>query len=376
MKTTSKIYLAGHDGLVGSAIMRNLNNKGFNNIVTRTYKELDLTDQQATADFFKKEKTEYVFLAAAKVGGILANSTYQADFIYDNVMISTNIIHASYKYGVKKLLNLGSSCIYPKHAPQPLKEEYLLTGLLEPTNEPYAIAKITAIKMCRYFNEQYGTNFISVMPTNLYGPGDNFNLETSHVLPAMLRKFHLAKCLENNDWESVQKDLNKRPIENIDGNSPQEDILRILNKYGICIIKSAIGSKQPAKKDEKVLTANRPLPIANCQLTLWGSGKPRREFLYVDDLADAVVFLMNNYDTKDIGEFINIGTGEDLTIKGLAEMIKQIVGFKGEIKWDTSKLDGTPQKLLDVHRIHKIGWKHVYSLVMGIKKYYKLYASG
>lgn len=236
MQKNSKIYVAGHNGLVGSAIIRKLQSKGYNNIIVTSHNEYDLRNQQQVDNFFKKEKPEYVFLAAAKVGGILANSTYVADFIYDNIMISTNVIHASYKYGVKKLLNLGSSCIYPKLAHQPLKEEYLLSGLLEPTNEPYAIAKIAAIKMCRYFNEQYNTNFISVMPTNLYGPGDNFNMETSHVLPAILRKMHLAKCLENNDWNSIQKDLNKRPITGIDGNSSNEEIVKILSNYGLTFI--------------------------------------------------------------------------------------------------------------------------------------------
>ena len=225
MKKNAKIYVAGNTGLVGSAIVRKLKAEGYDNLVFTPFPKYDLTNQKQVNDFFAKEKPEYVFLAAAKVGGIIANSTYVADFIYDNIMISTNVIHAAYKYGVKKLLNLGSSCIYPKLAPQPLKEEYLLTGPFEPTNEPYAIAKITAIKMCRYFNEQYGTNFISVMPTNLYGPNDNFDLETSHVLPALIRKIHLAKCLENNDWKAIRKDLNKRPIENVNGNSSKEDII-------------------------------------------------------------------------------------------------------------------------------------------------------
>ena len=303
----AKIYIAGHRGLVGSAIVRKLKKEGYNNLVVRSHSELDLTRQEDVEAFFEKERPEYVFLAAARVGGILANSTYKAEFIYDNIMIAANVINTSYKYGVKKLLNLGSSCIYPKHAPQPMKEEYLLSGKLEPTNEPYAIAKIAAIKLCRYYNEQYGTNFISVMPTNLYGPNDNFDLKTSHVLPALIRKFHDAK---------------------VEG------------------------------KDKVVL---------------WGTGTPRREFLYVDDLADACLHLMQDYDARDIGEFVNIGTGEDITIKELAELIASIVGFRGDIVWDRDKPDGTPQKLLDVSRINKMGWKARTGLKQGIIQTYDWY---
>ena len=415
MEKDSKILVAGCTGLVGSAITKALLKKGYNNIVGTYHSrftsydsrvqpyQIDLCNQSEVEKLFDQIKPDYVFLAAAKVGGILANSTYPAEFIYDNIMISTNIIHASYKYGVKKLLNLGSSCIYPKLAPQPLKEEYLLTGPLEPTNEPYAIAKITAIKMCRYFNEQYGTNFISVMPTNLYGPGDNFDLETSHVLPAMLRKIHLAKCLENNDWNSIRKDLNKRPIENVDENSSQEDILKILNKYGIEINHrlSQINTEgKSVANNKKVISVNSPAPyparagvpgsksvvneksisanscnLWTVSLSLWGSGFPRREFLYVDDLADAVVFLMETLHASGLTpyEFINIGTGTDLTIKELAEMIKNIVGFNGEIEWDSSKPDGTPRKLLDVSRISELGWKPETDLKEGIKKTYEWY---
>ena len=304
MYKESNIYIAGNTGLVGSAIVRKLQSAGYTNLIFTPFPEYDLRNQQQTENFFAKEKPEYVFLAAAKVGGILANYTYPAEFIYDNLMIATNIIHTSYKFGVKKLLSLGSSCIYPKLAPQPLKEDYLLTGLLEPTNEPYAIAKITTIKLCYYYNKQYGTNFISVMPTNLYGPGDNFDLETSHVLPALIRKFHEAKI--NN----------------------------------------------------------------NAEVILWGTGKPKREFLYVDDLADAIVFLMNNYDAYDIGEFINIGTGKELTIKELAEIIRNIIGCRINITWDNSKPDGTPQKFLDVTRLNQLGWKYKISLEEGIKKTY------
>jgi len=352
MNSESKIYVSGHNGLVGSAILRKLKSSGYENIVTKTHKELDLTRQKDTEEFFEREKPEYVFLSAAKVGGILANSTYKAEFIYQNMMIAANVIHSSCKYGVKKLLNMGSSCIYPRLAPQPLKEEYLLRDTLEPTNEPYAIAKIAAIKLCRYYNEQYGTNFISVMPTNQYGPNDNFNLEASHVLPALIRKLHLGKCFENSDWDLIRKNLDRNPIENINGESSKDEILKILEKYGV-------------KKVQ---------PSASTIVELWGSGSPYREFLYVDDTAEACVFLMQNYDAKEIGEFVNIGVGKDIQIKELAMLIKQVVGFKGEIKWDTSKPDGTPKKLLDIERINKLGWKARIGLKEGILAVYKSYA--
>jgi len=350
MEKDAKIYVAGHRGLVGSAIVRKLKEEGYTNIITRTHSELDLTDQRATREFFEKEGPEYVFLAAAKVGGILANDTYKADFIYQNMMIAANVIEASYRYGVNKLLNLGSSCIYPKYAPQPMKEEYLLTGELEPTNEPYAIAKIAAIKLCRYFNEQYGTNFISVMPTNLYGPNDNFNLETSHVLPALLRKFHLGKLLMEGKCEEITKDIQRYPIgfgldKEVDTNNP--------------------------KSIEKVLEV---VGISKETITIWGTGEVYREFLHVDDLADACVYLMNRYDYKNIGEFVNIGTGEDVKIKDLVKMIKEIVGYEGQIKWDTSKPDGTPRKLLDVSRLHVLGWEHMISLSNGLKDVYNNYS--
>ena len=306
MNKTSKIYIAGHRGLVGSAILRRLTTEGYNNIIVRTHKELDLTNQNDVNAFFEKEKPEYVFMAAARVGGIVANNTYSAEFIYVNLAIQTNTIHAAYKNGVKKFLFLGSSCIYPKLAPQPIKEEYLLTDVLEPTNEPYAIAKIAGIKMIQAFSRQYNFNGISLMPTNLYGPGDNFDLQTSHVLPALIRKFHEAK-------------------------------------------------------------------VSNSQeIVIWGTGKPRREFLYVDDLADAVVFLMNNYGSPDI---INVGTGKDITIYELAELIRDVVGFKGDIVCDISKPDGTPRKLLDVSRLESLGWKLKTSLKEGIEKTYQFYFS-
>lgn len=304
MEKGAKVYVAGHQGLVGSAILRKLTSEGYSNIVTRSFQELDLRDQTAVNEFFKKEQPEYVFLAAAKVGGILANNTYPVDFLRDNLLIQTNVIDAAYRYGSRKLLFLGSSCIYPKFAPQPIKEEYLLTGELEPTNEPYAIAKIAGIKLCQAYNRQYQTNFISVMPTNLYGPGDNFDLETSHVIPALIRKFHEAK------------------------------------------IKG---------KD---------------QVVVWGSGKPFREFLHVDDLADACLFLMSNYNSSEI---INIGTGKDLSIAELAYLIKDIVGYDGNIIFDTSKPDGTPRKLLDVSKLFNMGWKPRITLEEGIRSTYSWY---
>lgn len=301
MNVKDKIYVAGHRGMVGSAIIRRLQEDGFTNIVTRTSSQLDLRNQQEVADFFATEKPEYVFLAAAKVGGIVANNTYRADFIYENIMIQSNVIHNSYLNGVKKLMFLGSSCIYPKLAPQPLKENYLLTGLLEDTNEPYAIAKIAGIKMCDAYRAQYGCNFISVMPTNLYGPNDNYDLKNSHVLPALIRKFHIAK-------------------------------------------------KENAASVE-----------------IWGTGSPMREFLHADDLADACFYLMQNYNEAGL---VNIGVGEDITIKDLALLVKKIVGFGGELKFDTSKPDGTPRKLMDVSKLHSFGWTHKINLEEGIAGVY------
>jgi GDP-L-fucose synthase len=302
MNKSSKIYIAGHRGMVGSALHRNLLANGFTNFVVKTSSELDLRNQEAVARFFEEEKPEYVFLAAAKVGGILANNTYRGAFLYENLMIQNNVIHSSYLNGVKKLLFLGSSCIYPKMAPQPLKEDYLLTGLLEPTNEPYAIAKIAGIKMCDAYRSQYGCNFISVMPTNLYGPNDNYDLKNSHVLPAMIRKFHEAK-------------INNEP-----------------------------------------------------SVTIWGTGKPKREFLHADDLAAACVYLMQNYNEEGL---VNIGTGEDVEIGELAEMVKKVVGFTGTIENDLSKPDGTPRKLMDVSKLHGFGWKHTIDLFEGLKSVYE-----
>jgi len=377
MEKSSKIYIAGHQGMVGSAIHRYLTNEGYSNFILRTLDELDLTRQVDVEAFFAKEKPEYVIDAAAKVGGIMANNTYRAQFIYENLMIQNNIIHSSYVHGAKKLLFLGSSCIYPKNAPQPLKEEYLLTGELEPTNEPYAIAKIAGIKMCESYYRQYGCNFISVMPTNLYGPNDNYNLETSHVLPAIIRKMHLARCLETANWEGIRKDLDKRPVEGVTGANSKQEILNILSKYGI-------NSNSPTHQ-----LANSPTTI-----TLWGSGQVYREFLHVDDMADACVYVMENVDAP-IGRpqtvdrrpptadcrpptavhFLNIGTGQDLTIRELADLVKEIVGFKGEFKWDPTKPDGTYKKQLDVTRLHEAGWRQKIDLREGIAAVYRQYCS-
>lgn len=349
MNTGNKIYVAGHTGLVGSAITRNLQENGYCNLVMRTRKELDLRRQEATEKFFEQERPACVFLAAAKIGGILANNTYKAEFIYDNITITTNIIHAAYKYGVKKLLNFGSSCIYPKFAPQPIKNEYLLTGSLEPTNEPHAIAKIAALKLCRYYNEQYGTNFISVMPTSLYGPHDNFNLETAHVLPSLIRKFHLAKLLKEKKFKEIKADL---------------------QTYSIGF---ALDEETTLESEESLRNTLDGIGVTGDYVVLWGNGEPYREFLHVDDLADACVFLIKNYDYKEIGEFVNIGTGKDIKIKDLASMIREIVGFDREIRYDLSKPDGTPRKVLDISTSKLLGWEPKTSLEEGIKITYEWY---
>ena len=357
MNKDSKIYIAGHRGLVGSAILKNLQSKGYSNFIFKTHKELDLTNANLVADFFKKEKPEYVFLAAARVGGIIANNEYRADFIYDNLMIQNNVIHHSYKSGVKKLLFLGSTCIYPKSAPQPMTEESLLTGVLEYTNEPYAIAKIAGIKMCESYNIQYGTNFISVMPTNLYGPNDNFDLEKSHVLPALIRKIHLGKSLEDNNWNSIRKDLNNLPIENVNGKSSKQVILSVLDKYGI------------KKKENKV------------SIEIWGTGNPMREFLWSEDMADATVFIMESRDFKDCvspqnevrNSHINIGTGKDISIKDLAFLIKKEINFSGDFFFNSQKPDGTMKKLTDVNKLSSLGWRHKVGIENGISDIYNWY---
>ncbi len=393
----SKIYVAGHHGLVGSAIWNNLKARGYGNLVGRTHRELDLTDQQAVRRFFDEERPDAVVLAAAFVGGIMANSLYRADFIMQNMKIQCNVIEQAYLHHVKKLLFLGSTCIYPKNAPQPMKEDALLTSPLEYTNEEYAIAKIAGLKMCESYNLQYGTNYIAVMPTNLYGPNDNFHLENSHVLPAMMRKVYLAKLIHDGDWDAIRTDMDKRPVNptaklaaligegNVDGREPEERILKALAFYGI--------------EDNKV--------------TLWGDGSPLREFLWSEDMADASVHVLLNVDFKDIigiekyssvfygvktdgevnrnnsegrggaipalGEIrnchINVGTGKELTIKALSQLVVQTVGFQGEVAWDSTKPNGTPRKLIDVGKLHSLGWRHKVEIEDGVAKLYDWYRS-
>ena len=395
LEKSSKIYIAGHRGLVGSAIWNNLKARGYNNLIGCTHYELDLTNQQAVEDFFAQERPDAVVLAAAFVGGIMANSLYRADFIMQNMKMQCNVISCAYKYKVKKLLFLGSTCIYPKDAPQPMKEDALLTSPLEYSNEEYAIAKIAGLKMCESYNLQYGTNYIAVMPTNLYGPNDNFHLENSHVMPAMMRKVYLAKLIHEGNWEAIKVDMNKRPItpvsklaeqignENVDGNSSKERILQALAFYG----------------------------IENNKVTLWGTGTPLREFLWSEDMADASVYLLLNVDFKDIigiekyssvfygvkadgevnrnnsegrggaipslGEIrnchINIGTGKELTIKDLSALVAKTANFTGEIVWDETKPDGTPRKLINVDKLHSLGWKHKVEIEEGVEKLYKWY---
>lgn len=361
----SKIYVAGHRGLVGSAIWNNLLSRGYTNLVGRTHKELDLMDPVAVKEFFDQEQPDAVVLAAAHVGGIMANLQYRADFIYQNLQIQQNVIGESWKHGVKKLLFLGSTCIYPREAPQPMTEDCLLTSPLEYTNEPYAIAKIAGLKMCESFSIQYGCNYIAVMPTNLYGPNDNFHLENSHVLPAMIRKIHLAKCLNESDWTAVRKDLDARPVtikgeSRVDGSSSESDILKVLAHYGIT-------------------------PEA---VTLWGSGKPMREFLWSEEMADASVHVLLNVDFKDTYQtaeknadglkeirncHINVGTGKEISIREVAELIMKTVGFKGELRWDSTKPDGTLRKLTDVSKLHALGWHHQIEIEEGVERLYGWY---
>jgi len=375
MNKDSKIYIAGHRGLVGSALWKNLQSKGYTNLIGKTIDELDLMDAREVNTFFAEEKPEYVILAAAKVGGIVANNTYRGQFIYENLMIQNNVIHAAYINQVKKLLFLGSTCIYPAEAPQPMSEDCLLTGPLEYTNEPYAIAKIAGIKLCESYNLQYGTNFISVMPTNLYGPNDNFDLEKSHVLPAMLRKMHLGKCLEENNWEAIREDLNKRPIEGISGSNNTDEILVILSKYGIRLTQSP----------------NRPIAQSqNVSVEIWGTGSPMREFLWSEEMADACIFLMENIDFKDVGStsspagavsepvevrntHINIGTGKEISIRDLAFLIREKIDFKGELEFNTSKPDGTMRKLTNPDKLHALGWHNKIEIEEGINRLYQWY---
>ena len=350
----AKIYVAGHRGLVGSAIWKNLQDKGYTNLIGKTHKELDLLDAVSVRKFFDEEQPEYVFLAAAFVGGIMANSIYRADFIYKNLQIQQNVIGESFRHNVKKLLFLGSTCIYPRDAEQPMKEEVLLTSPLEYTNEPYAIAKIAGLKMCESFNLQYGTNYIAVMPTNLYGPNDNFDLERSHVLPAMIRKIHLAHCLKQGDWDTICKDLNQRPVEGINGSSSKEDILTILAKYG----------------------------ISDSEVKLWGTGTPLREFLWSEEMADASVFVMEHVDFKDTYKqgdkdirncHINIGTGKEISIRKLAELIVSTVGYQGQLTFDSTKPDGTMRKLTDPSKLHALGWQHKVEIEEGVQRMYNWY---
>jgi len=391
MKKDSKIYVAGHLGLVGSALWKNLQSKGYTNLIGRTLEELDLMDTNAVNGFFEMERPEFVILAAAKVGGIVANNTYRGQFIYENLMIQNNVIHAAYLYKVKKLLFLGSTCIYPRDAPQPMPEDCLLTAPLEYTNEPYAIAKIAGIKLCESYNLQYNTNFISVMPTNLYGPKDNFDLEKSHVLPALLRKLYLGKCLEEKNWDAIRKDLGKRPIEGISGDRETERrgdgekiILNILEKYGIH-------------------TAPSPTHQLEVSVEIWGTGSPMREFLWSEEMADACIFLMENVDFESVianvvkqshqeqiaslppvvrndgfpveirNTHINIGTGKEISIRNLSYLIKEKVGFKGKLVFNTSKPDGTMRKLTDPSKLHALGWHHQIEIEEGIDRLYEWY---
>ena len=355
MEKSAKIYVAGHRGLVGSAIWNNLLSKGYTQLVGRTHQELDLLDAGAVKKFFDEERPQYVILAAAHVGGIMANNTYRADFIYENLQIQTNVIVEAFRHDVKKLLALGSTCIYPRDCPQPIKEEYLLTGELEYTNEPYALSKIAGLKMCESFNLQYGTDYIAVMPTNLYGPNDNFHLENSHVLPAMIRKIFLSHCLHESDWTMIRADMAARPVKGIDGASSQEAITNVLSGYG----------------------------IAADGVTLWGTGRPLREFLWSEDMADACIFVMEHVDFDDLRGnspevrncHINIGTGKEITIRALAELIAAAVGYKGALHFDASKPDGTPRKLCDVSRLHTLGWHHRIDIEEGVKKLYDWYIS-
>ena len=361
----SKIYIAGHNGLVGSAIWNNLKQRGYTNLVGKSHRELDLLDAVAVKKFFDEEQPEAVVLAAAHVGGIMANLVYRADFIYENLQIQQNVIGESFRHGVKKLLFLGSTCIYPREAPQPMKEDCLLTSPLEYTNEPYAIAKIAGLKMCESFNLQYGTNYIAVMPTNLYGPNDNFHLENSHVLPAMIRKIHLAKCLNEGNWEAVRKDIGLRPVSMqknhekvvVNAESSQEAILEVLSQYG----------------------------ITTEAVTLWGTGKPMREFLWSEEMADASVHVLLNVDFKDTYPkgskeirncHINVGTGKEISIREVAEKIMEEIGFKGELRWDSSKPDGTLRKLTDVTKLHGLGWHHQVEIDEGIHRLYEWYLQG
>jgi GDP-L-fucose synthase len=385
MQKQDKIFIAGGTGMVGSAIIRALQQRGYTNLVANYHSrlsqdesvqwiQLDLTRQEAVQEFFQEHQPDYVVLAAAKVGGIYANNTYPADFIYDNLIMESNVIHAAHKAGVQHLLFLGSSCIYPREAEQPMSEEALLTGPLEPTNEPYAVAKIAGIKLCESYNRQHGRDYRSVMPTNLYGPGDNFDLETSHVIPAIIRKMHLGKCLEQGDWQSLRADLDQRPIGEIDGAASEETVLQELDKHGISL-STDYDSRLTSHESSRLITNHSSLVTVR----LWGTGNPMREFLHVDDMASSCVHVMNldrstfEEHTSPQCSHINIGTGIDCTIRELAETIQEIVGYKGQLTFDTSMPDGTLRKLQDVTRLEKLGWQASIPLQEGLEDAYRWY---
>ena len=409
MDKKSRIFVAGHRGLVGSAITRNLQEKGYENLITRTSSELDLRDSDATDAFFAEARPEYVFLAAAKVGGIVANNTYRGEFLYDNLMIQNNVIESARRHGVKKLLFLGSTCIYPRECPQPMKEEYLLTAPLEYTNEPYAIAKIAGLKLCESYNLQYGTNFISVMPTNLYGPNDNFDLEKSHVLPALMRKLHLGKALEEGDEKAVRADLDRLPVEGVDGSADWARILEVLAKHGVrydsestrntttrnatsrdastqnpSTRKTSTRTENPSGADPSSTGAGDPSTRKPVSVEIWGSGRPMREFLWSEDMADACVFIMERVDFDDIVRInetgrevrnvhLNIGTGEEVSIRELAGLIGGTVGFGGRLRFNAEKPDGTLRKLTDPGRLQGLGWRHRVGLEEGVRRMYGWY---
>ena len=381
MDKNSKIYVAGHLGLVGTAITEALKRKGYTNIIGRSFAELDLRRQEDTEAFFAAEKPDAVILAAAKVGGIMANNTLRAEFIYENLMIEANVIHAAYLHGVKKLVFLGSSCIYPRDCPQPMKEEHLLTSPLEYTNEPYAIAKIAGLKMCEAYNLRYGTDFIAVMPTNLYGPNDNFNLTGGHVMPSLMRRIHLGKLLENGDFPGIRADLHRRPVDGCDGSGPEAEIVALLEKQGIHCEKSQIANPPAGGHGRKSASGRTQSQIS---VSVWGTGRPLREFMYSGDMADATVYVMEKISFRDLvpagatevrNTHINIGTGEEITIKDLSLLLKETTGFGGELVFDTSKPDGTPRKFLDSSKLHSLGFKHATSLSEGAKKMYDWYVT-
>ena len=369
----SKVYVAGHLGLVGSAITAALKRKGYGNVIGRSFSELDLRRQEDTEAFFASEKPDAVILCAAKVGGIMANNTLRAEFIYENMMIQSNVIHAAYLNGVKKLVFLGSSCIYPRDCPQPMKEEHLLTSPLEYTNEPYAIAKIAGLKMCEAYNLRYGTDFIAVMPTNLYGPNDNFNLTGGHVMPSLMRRIHLGKLLENGDLPAIRADLARRPVDGFNGNEPENEIMSLLEKQGIHHSDNSHIAHPPAGGHSRT---------SQISVSVWGTGKPLREFMYSGDMADATLYVMEKISFRDLvpagateirNTHINIGTGEEITIGNLAVLLKETTGFRGELVFDTTKPDGTPRKFLDSSKLHSLGFRHATSLGEGAKKMYDWY---